>query len=505
MRSCLALLLTMSGCFASTAVAQVDVPPPSRLVRRLSLDLPSPSRPIGRVETSQNATTDSFQQVQYSEPVLAPPATEPSADQQKTPPAFPVGAPSPGSVPDSKNEVPVLEIPTQVGNAERLLPVEPPQLYKPDVPVPQFQDSVWTPVNSNESMAPPPPEPGFADEGPTTFAESPAAVPPLSCLSRPLLDTQTLLEWPENERTTAERTNIYSPEPRPYVESDVEDWMDWQPEIQIHDGFQECQCEVCSGEFQVMSDSEIAPAFSIGFKGGNDRSLLDIGAMLPLWQSDLDLLFGDLRGRFDDQEASEGQFGIGFRTMVHPEWIFGAYSYYDLRKTRQRNRFNQLTAGLELMSEEWDVRLNGYFPNEGGKPSGFSQGISNGTIVSNAFQERAYRGFNVEVGKRILHWGRFDTSEVRWFASYYSFDSDASGFRSIAGPATRIEYRNYDLPWLSEQSRLTAGVEYSWDNVRDDQYWAYVRLQVPFSPKEGLQRLNSLRRRFLDLPSRSVD
>lgn len=505
MRSCLALLLTMYGFFASTAVAQVDVPPPSRLIRRMSLDLPSPSRPIGRVDASQNAAGESFQRVQYSEPVLAPPATESSAIQQTAPAAFPMGQQSPRSLPANNSLVPTSETPSQARNAASLLPVDPPQLYKPEVPVPQFRDSVWTPVNSSESMAPPPPEQGFAAEQPSTFAESPATVPPLPCLSRPLLDTQTLMEWSESEPTTAERTNIYSPEPRPYVESDVEDWMIGEQGTQIHDGFQECQCEVCSGESQFISDSEFAPVFSLGLKGGNDRSLFDIGAMLPLWQSDLDLLFGDLRGRFDDEEASTGQFGLGFRTMVHPEWIFGAYSYYDLRKTTQRNRFNQFTAGLELMSEEWDVRLNGYFPNESGKPSGISQGISNGTIVSNAFQERAYRGFNFEVGKRILHWGRFDTSEVRWFASYYSFDSDASGFRSIEGPATRIEYRNYDLPWLSEQSRLTAGVEYSWDDVRDDQYWAYVRLQIPFSPRDSLHQLNSLRRRFLDLPSRTVD
>lgn len=275
-------------------------------------------------------------------------------------------------------------------------------------------------------------------------------------------------------------------------------WTEGDTWVEEGDFAQDCDCD-------TLLQSDLSPVIIFGAKGGNDRSIAEIQAMLPLWQSDYDLLFGDIQGRFSDSEESEGHFGIGFRTFLNADWIFGTYAYYDLRKTSQRNRFNQLTIGFEAMSEAWDFRINGYFPNEDYKDSPLSSGISNGTIVTSNFRERAYRGFNAEVGRRVLRWGRFDTNEVRWFVGYYSFDSQASGFRKIDGPRTRVEYRNYDLPFFGPQSRLTAGIEYSNDNLRDDQYWGYLRVQIPIALRPYRQPLTPLARRFMDPTVRGTD
>lgn len=280
----------------------------------------------------------------------------------------------------------------------------------------------------------------------------------------------------------------------------------------VHQG-EHCTCQSCLGSDacvpfmdEATCESSLAPMFSLGVKAGKERTILDVRGMVPLVEGDLDLLYTDLRGRFDDSEANEGHFGLGYRTFLdNEEWIFGTYAYYDLRKTSQRNRFNQFTIGAELMSEDWDFRINAYFPNEGAKPSQVERGFSLGTILTDQFQERGLRGFNAEVGKRMLYWGRFDEVEVHWYVGGYRFANSAPGFRTISGPSTRVELRNHDLPFFGEQSRLTAGLEVTTDKVRNGQYWGFLQLQIPLSPKQALPKPTPLERRMLDFPLRTID
>ena len=84
--------------------------------------------------------------------------------------------------------------------------------------------------------------------------------------------------------------------------------------------------------------------------------------MIPLWQDGCSLLFADVRGQIDDNESMEGNWGLGLRTIRDNGWIFGGYTFYDLRHTENSNYFDQLTFGLEALSVEWDARVNGYIP-----------------------------------------------------------------------------------------------------------------------------------------------
>ena len=68
------------------------------------------------------------------------------------------------------------------------------------------------------------------------------------------------------------------------------------------------------------------------------------------------------RGRFDNPGTNEGNFGLGFRTQIDPEWIIGGYGYFDIQGTDHDNTFYQVTLGLEALSVDWDFRVNGYIP-----------------------------------------------------------------------------------------------------------------------------------------------
>ncbi|WP_417850411.1 inverse autotransporter beta domain-containing protein [Thalassoglobus sp.] len=533
MRIKIALTLIVMLQVASLSYAQSDAPPPSRFIRRYEIEAPPPSGPIRSIERKSEAQLETIERVQFAEPVPAPPAELPgralemqseqttSLKKLAAPPILAPLLPKNPTLakPVDQNETLTVESHTP--------PPAAPNLFKPtpaEKQVPVGQRGTWVPVRQ-ESKKPiqttvieqtgshPTPAPTTVQSELRDFPLAPPPPPeePLSFIQaethRPVPPTDPVVPvapvdsppWGINDYGLA-----------PDTEENFVDQPFASPPTQFYnDPIYSGDCWYQGDEFQSGCDSieydQISPLVNLGLKGGNDRSLLNVQTLLPLWQNDIDFVFADIRGRFDDKESSQGEFGLGYRTFISPEWIFGIYGYYDLLKTNQRNRFNQFTTGFEFLSEDWDIRLNGYFPNEGGKPSKSASGISNGTIISNAYQERAATGFNTEVGKRIIHWGRYDSNELRWFVGYYHLENSAPGFKKMSGPSTRLEYRSYDLPWLGEQSRLTAGVEYTTDKVRDDQYWGFVNVQIPFSPKWSRKKLDPLRRRFVDSPVRDID
>ena len=92
------------------------------------------------------------------------------------------------------------------------------------------------------------------------------------------------------------------------------------------------------------------------------HSFGDVDIFIPVWQDQTSLLFGDLRGTFSAQPTEEGNFGLGYRTQINPDWILGGYGYFDIQNSANDNLFYQVTLGVELKSVDWDFRLNGYIP-----------------------------------------------------------------------------------------------------------------------------------------------
>ncbi|WP_437229095.1 inverse autotransporter beta domain-containing protein [Planctomicrobium sp. SH661] len=250
---------------------------------------------------------------------------------------------------------------------------------------------------------------------------------------------------------------------------------------------------------------EFLPFGNLGIKAGNERVITGGGFFIPLWQSCDSMIFTDLRGSVDDHHSGDGYFGLGYRTYMDPQWIFGTYIYADLIATNQKNVFGQAQLGFELLSLNWDFRINGYAPGTATQEAVTQSGISNGTVVTRDFRERAYSGFDIEIGQRILNWGWNDQYEVRWFLGGYGFGKSSDTFPSFGGPRGRIEMRIYDLPWAGQQSRIETGVEASYDRVRDGQIFGYIRARIPFGPKQGRPALDPMRRRMVDTPIHRVD
>jgi hypothetical protein len=249
------------------------------------------------------------------------------------------------------------------------------------------------------------------------------------------------------------------------------------------------------------------PYVEAGGKVGTDRSLADVDLFIPIWQDQTSLLFGDLRGRFDNHGTNEGNFGLGYRTQVDPEWIVGGYGYFDIQGTDHDNTFYQVTLGLEALSVDWDFRANGYIPTNPHQsaPDEAKLQINGNTIQLRAGNETALYGFDGEVGWRLPFFPADGDVDVRAYIGGYYFNGQDA--RVVAGPRGRIEARLYDIDFLGLQSRLTASGEIQWDSPRGTQAFAGLELRIPlgFVTGETGPKLSPLDRRMVDRVQRDVD
>ena len=253
-------------------------------------------------------------------------------------------------------------------------------------------------------------------------------------------------------------------------------------------------------------------------KPGTERSLGQPDLFLPLLQDVNDMTFFNLRGQlqFDNTDVHEYNVGLGHRHMLQ-EWILGGYGYFDHRNTQFNSSYNQFTGGLELMSVDWDFRVNGYLPENktetimsGANVSVIRPGDQINVQVDGIVQEKALPGLDGEVGYLLpIPWKAYTAvfDETRVYAGGYHFLGEDQ-FESVTGPRGRVEWRAYDLPVLGPGSRFMMGVEAQWDEPRGSQAFGLASLRIPFdvfSDKSTRKQLAGLDRRMLQPVIRDVD
>ncbi|NML76973.1 hypothetical protein HHL25_22810 [Rhizobium sp. S-51] len=285
-------------------------------------------------------------------------------------------------------------------------------------------------------------------------------------------------------------------------------------------------CTARYAHAESIFDTRWGPWFESGGQVSTNRSLGEANLFVPLSQDSDTLLFTDLRGMFDDQNAREGNFGLGLRQMLSSGWNVGAYGYYDIRRSSYGNTFHQVTLGAEALSETFDLRANAYLPvgesevRMGSASSSStgpwtSQAVITGTSLAIQHQavkttttsyevEKAMAGVDAEVGVRLPVFEPDSGFDLRAFFGGYYFDG--SGVEAVGGPRARLELTAHDLAGIPGV-KVTGGVTYQSDNVRGDQWIAEARLRVPLQPPASApdQELSHMERRMMDAVVRDVD
>ncbi|MCR9232325.1 MAG: right-handed parallel beta-helix repeat-containing protein [bacterium] len=229
---------------------------------------------------------------------------------------------------------------------------------------------------------------------------------------------------------------------------------------------------------------------------------------IPLAQDGESLFFADLRGNIFNDSSAEGNFGLAYRKMVNDQWIAGMYGFYDVRRSQYNNIFRQGSFGFELMSIEWDFRVNGYIPNQKQqRVDGLSTAyLSGNNVVVRAGEERAYWGTDLEIGRLLKTFDQMPIdAELRGYVGGYYFDNNAPNFEKMTGPRARVEFRMFDLPFLGNGSRVVLAGQYQHDDVRGSQGEGLLTVRIPLPGNGDSQKLTRFQRRMVNPIQRDID
>jgi len=226
-----------------------------------------------------------------------------------------------------------------------------------------------------------------------------------------------------------------------------------------------------------------------GALGGVTESRAEAAVFLPILQSDKDLFFTDVRGKLFDEQVSEVNAAIGYRHMHASGWNFGAWAGADHRDTSQDNVFWAASAGLEALSKNYDLRVNGYLAvtDAKGSPGLASAVIESGQVFLIGGQEVPLSGVDWEAGVRVPLEGIPTTTSrhgLRLYAGGFYFN-DEDALEKVTGPKARAEWRIDDVLGEVPGSKLTMEAEWRSDRVRGGHIEAGVRFRLPFAFLSG--------------------
>ena len=236
---------------------------------------------------------------------------------------------------------------------------------------------------------------------------------------------------------------------------------------------------------------------------GSERSILMSEFWVPIAQAQDSVLYGDLRLMGDDRDNREGNIGLGYRRILPGgKALAGGHLWFDRRLTDRGSMFHQITGGAELLSEDFDLRANGYLPLSGKKeytvPTVNPQGpalAGTGLFVdtNGRLLEEPQYGLDLELGWRVPYLEGF-TDSVRLYGGGYHFDGDHT--ENVTGWRARFA--------ADITPDIQVGARFQRDAARGSQGFLEATIRFPFGQKKSFRK-EGLRARLDESPERDID
>ena len=215
----------------------------------------------------------------------------------------------------------------------------------------------------------------------------------------------------------------------------------------------------------------------MGLTNNQGRDLGMVNAFVPLKQSSSSIIFTDIRTQKDNKSSNEFNIGLGYRKLVK-DHIWGAYAYYDRKRSSNGNFYNGLTVGGERLGEGYDFRLNFYLPeNEESFVEGSDRAYISGSSVKVDYAtETALMGTDFEVGKRVTQ-----NATIFLGGEYYRGEDsrENSKYDREYLAFTRAEAKFFS-------NKLALGTKIGYNQDSDIESNIYARFRIPFGSYKGL-------------------
>lgn len=238
---------------------------------------------------------------------------------------------------------------------------------------------------------------------------------------------------------------------------------------------------------------------TLGGRVGEHLSEGYLDVLQPLAGGERGLLFFNPKLSGSDNDEEEYSLGLGLRVLCPAvEAIAGANVFYDSRDSRNGNTFDQVGAGLEILTAWVDARANYYWPDDKQElietqsdtevdrdtdyflSDIYAEGhqllqlerIKTTTTTTTRYFERfeaALEGYDAELGAKLPFLPAW--LETRVFAGYYNFEGDFT--EDIDGFKGRLEIRA--LPALTLDAEF-----YDNDDLTGSDYFFGARVNLPF-------------------------
>jgi hypothetical protein len=215
-----------------------------------------------------------------------------------------------------------------------------------------------------------------------------------------------------------------------------------------------CTDPVCQAPAQMILSHNFGRG--VGHKGYSSADLFFIRANSSRFYP-----FADLRFHVMDDGKFAFNGGLGFRRLVLQDNLsVGANVYYDYRDSTKLNT-QQISGGIELLSQHIDFRLNGYVPFSGKKQSGHLKFVDFSGHQAN-FNRKTHYAFastNAEFGVPLPWMSSKHVDTYIGVGPYYLFGKNVSGnrYRNSWGGKFRLEVgiTDYlDLKFELNQDRI---------------------------------------------------
>lgn len=224
---------------------------------------------------------------------------------------------------------------------------------------------------------------------------------------------------------------------------------------------------------------------------GDDRVLYGLGVLQPFFGDAVSFWYADLRGTFST-DTEEANIGLGYRRRFGADWFWGAYVAYDYRNTSTDHGYSQIGAGAELVSTQWDLRVNGYWPlNDlnrlGPAPTG-AQFVGTRLFRSMVVEE-ALSGVDGEVGMLLP----VPFGETRIFVGGHHFEGDFLT-DDADGAHVRLEFR--------PRKDIILGVRAETDSLYGGETFFTIRYSFGYKREGGVRTIDE---RMIQFAERDVD